>query len=145
MILKLNEYRLAHVKNYLVIEKYTDETDDDFLNRIAEKLNNKIDMLQFNQGNISTKEYYLLGKKLRELCSIFNVIFIIKNRIDVAKAVNADGIILEENELPPDFAKEFLEENSIIGLLTTAQNPDLSEFDYFYNPKNKSFRYYTKI
>ena len=96
-------------------------------------------MLQFNQGKISTKEYFLLGKKIRELCSIFNVILIIENRIDVAKAVCADGVILNENELPPEFAKEFLDENSIIGVSAGTENLDFSEFDYFYNPQNKHF------
>ena len=139
MILNLNEYRLSHVKNYFVIEKSENESDNEFLDRAAQKLNEKIDLLQFNQGNISTKEYFLLGKKIRELCSIFNVIFITENRIDVAKAVCADGVILNKNELPPEVAKELLDENSIIGLSTETKNPDFSGFDYFYNPKNKHF------
>ncbi len=134
MVVKLNDYRLSHVKNYKEINKQINETCDEFLDRVASVICNDSDMLQFNQDNISTKDYILLGKKLRELCSIYNVIFVIKNRVDVAKIIEADGVILEEDEISYNEAKEILDENVLIGLLTGNNACISPEFDYIYPP-----------
>ena len=138
MVVKLNDYRLRHVKKYVEINKQPQETDNEFLDRTASVICNDTDMLQFNQDNISTKDYIALGKKLRELCSIYDVIFVVKNRADVAKIVEADGVILEEDEISYNDVKAYLDENAIIGLLTQNNTCKFPEFDYIYPPFRKN-------
>lgn len=120
--MEINKFRLKHVKKYIEIEKLISQTDDEFLDNIAKILQTNVDLIQFNQGENTTQEYLYLGKKIRELCSIFNTLFIIKNRIDIAKITNADGIILEKNEIPPQYAREILQEHAIIGFLSKEKN-----------------------
>ncbi len=126
----INKYRLNNINLRTVISKPKTQTTDDFLNEIAPVIQ-KTDMLVFDKNEISTEEFYTLSLKIRELCSIFNTIFIIKNRVDVALMSNADGVELDENELPAQKSKEILGELSLIGVCTkikSNQKPDGADY-----------------
>jgi thiamine-phosphate pyrophosphorylase len=60
--------------------------------------------------------------KLRQLCQNYNALLIINDRVDLALAVNADGIHLGQQDLPIAVARQILGPNRIIGRSTT--NPE---------------------
>ena len=125
----INAYRLKMVKNRIVTRAKVDESEDEFLNKLASKLINA-DLILFDIDEISMLKAIELGLKVRELCSIYSKIFMVKNRVDVALATHADGVELDENEIPPAIAKELLGEVSIVGLNFKSEHNSF-EADYF--------------
>ncbi len=62
------------------------------------------------------------AKKLRQLCHLYGALFIINDRIDLALAVDADGVHLGQQDLPMNIARQLLGSQRIIGRSTT--NPE---------------------
>ena len=54
-------------------------------------------------------------KELRKLCAAHNVLFIINDHLDLALAVNADGLHLGQKDLPLDEARKLLPIDKILG------------------------------
>ncbi|TRU86798.1 MAG: thiamine phosphate synthase [Microcystis novacekii Mn_MB_F_20050700_S1] len=57
--------------------------------------------------------------KLCELCHRYDALFIMNDRVDIARAVNADGVHLGQQDLPISLARQFLGPTAIIGRSTT--------------------------
>ena len=86
-----------------------------FLRKIEEALFSGITFLQLREKEKSTKEYFLLAEKVCALAKKYNVPFVIDDRIDIALAVDADGVHLGKEDLPVDKAREILGKDKIIG------------------------------
>jgi thiamine-phosphate pyrophosphorylase len=73
------------------------------------------DTIQFRQKNGSTKGLISLAKKLKELCALANVTFIVNDRVDVAIAAEAHGVHLGQDDFPITLARKLMGEDAIIG------------------------------
>ncbi len=70
--------------------------------------------VQYRNKGASSKELYNEALVLRSLC--IGVPFIVNDRVDIALAVNADGIHLGQDDLPYSAARKLLGKNKIIGI-----------------------------
>ncbi len=122
--MKINELRLKNRDLYLVVEYNLFDDETTFLDFIATELENGAQIVQLNTTNKSTKENINTGKKIRELCSIYNALLIVSDRIDIAQTIEADGIFLDKNSFDVDTARELLGENIIIGTNYLTNNID---------------------
>jgi thiamine-phosphate pyrophosphorylase len=59
------------------------------------------------------------AKKLRQLCSLYGAIFIVNDRVDLALAVDADGVHLGQQDMPITIARQLLGPQRLIGNSTT--------------------------
>jgi thiamine-phosphate pyrophosphorylase len=57
--------------------------------------------------------------KLCQLCHTYGALFIVNDRLDLALAVNADGVHLGQQDLPVGLARQILGNHKIIGKSTT--------------------------
>ena len=57
---------------------------------------------------------------LRQLCSRYGALFLVNDRIDLALAVDADGVHLGQGDLPPALARQLLGPERLIGRSTHA-------------------------
>jgi thiamine-phosphate pyrophosphorylase len=62
------------------------------------------------------------AQKLRQLCHTYGAIFIMNDRVDLALAVDADGVHLGQQDLPIAIARQLLGPHRLIGRSTT--NPE---------------------
>lgn len=62
------------------------------------------------------------SRELRRLCKKYNALFIVNDRLDLALAVDADGVHLGQQDMPIAIARQLLGPQRIIGRSTT--NPD---------------------
>lgn len=62
------------------------------------------------------------GEKLRHLCHRYGALFIMNDRVDLALAVDADGVHLGQQDVPIALARQLLGPTRIVGRSTT--NPD---------------------
>ena len=71
-------------------------------------------VVQYRNKNAETKEMYEEALKLRKICS--NALFLINDRIDIALAVDADGVHLGQSDMPYTAAREILGSDRVIGI-----------------------------
>lgn len=118
--LKMNikKYLLDKRKLYLVTNSDAFKSDGEFLDRVALALKNGVDIIQLREKNRPAKETIELGYKIRELASNFNALFIVNDRIDIAKIVKADGVHLGQDDISLKTAREILGDEFIIGIST---------------------------
>ena len=111
--------KLKDCKIYLV----TDEKScngKNFYKCIEESIKGGVKIVQLREKNISTKDFYEKALKVKEICKNYGVLFIINDRLDIAQAVEADGVHLGQSDMPIEKAREILKDKFLIG--ATARN-----------------------
>lgn len=96
----------------------TDSTyfsEEEFLYRVEQALKGGVTLLQLREKNKNTREYISLAEKVHILTQKYNVPLIIDDRIDVAIAINAEGVHLGQSDMPVDTARRILGNDKIIG------------------------------
>lgn len=76
------------------------------------------DVVQLRDKGASTSELYREAVLLRQLTRAMDTAFIINDRVDVALAVDAEGVHLGRDDLPLSVARRMLEPHKIIGAST---------------------------
>ena len=116
--LKLNKFRLQDKKLYLVTSSDKFDNDDDFLNAVASALDGGVRLIQLREKSHDAKRIIRLGKKIRELTSLYEAVFILNDRIDIAQIIEADGVHLGQDDIDIKDARNVLGDKMIIGLST---------------------------
>ena len=73
------------------------------------------DTIQFREKTKGAKQLVEIAGAIRRVCRDANVAFIVTDRVDVAIAVDADGVHLGRNDLPIPVARDLLGPDKIIG------------------------------
>ncbi len=63
---------------------------------IKKSLQQGVRLIQLREKDLSTKELYELAKKIKPLCKKYHAIFLINTRVDLALALNLDGVHLPQ-------------------------------------------------
>ncbi|MEF8853791.1 MAG: thiamine phosphate synthase [Haloarculaceae archaeon] len=74
-----------------------------------------VDVVQLREKDRSARERYHLGRKLRDLTREAGVTFVVNDRVDLARAVDADGVHLGDEDLPVPAARELLGDEAVVG------------------------------
>ncbi|MGO5092571.1 thiamine phosphate synthase [Clostridium sp. LCP25S3_F10] len=72
--------------------------------------------VQVREKNVSTREFYNVSKEVKEVTDYYKVPIIINDRLDIAQAIDADGVHLGQKDMPLNIARKILGENKIIGI-----------------------------
>jgi thiamine-phosphate pyrophosphorylase len=73
------------------------------------------DTIQFREKNKKTKDLLEIASALARLCRARNVPLIINDRVDIALAVDADGVHLGQRDIPVAVARKLLGPGKIVG------------------------------
>lgn len=103
---------------YLITSHDNFNSDDEFLDKIASILNAGVKIVQYREKNKPASEIIKIGKSIRQLCSIYNALFIVNDRVDIAKILDADGVHLGQDDITISDAKKILGDDKIIGIST---------------------------
>lgn len=93
--------------------------------KIEAALKAGVDYIQLREKNISSAEYLLRAKRLREMTEKYHTRLIINDRLDLAVLSGADGVHLGQEDVPVKDARRFLGPQGIIG--ATAKTPEQAE------------------
>ncbi len=96
----------------------TDSTgfdEEEFLTRVESALQGGVTLLQLREKDKTTREYLQLAEKVHHLTQKYQVPLIIDDRLDVAMAVNAEGIHLGQSDLPVAAARKIIGSDKIVG------------------------------
>lgn len=75
-----------------------------------------VTMVQLREKEASTRDFVELARALKDVLRDKQVPLLINDRIDVALAVDADGVHIGQSDMPYDVARKMLGPNKIIGL-----------------------------
>ncbi|WZL74321.1 thiamine phosphate synthase [Clostridiaceae bacterium 35-E11] len=97
----------------------TDDSKLDFetlYQKLASALQGGVGLLQLREKTASSKTFYEHALAVKPLCQEYQVPLIINDRLDIALAVDADGVHLGQNDLPLSVARKILGPDKIIGI-----------------------------
>ena len=72
-------------------------------------------LVQFREKQASAKEFYHEGQKIRDYLKFKHIPMIVNDRVDLALALDADGVHLGQDDIPVDVARRILGPQKIIG------------------------------
>ncbi|MBP3618675.1 MAG: thiamine phosphate synthase [Lachnospiraceae bacterium] len=93
----------------------TNYSEEEFLFRVEQALRGGVTLLQLREKEKSTREYIELAEKVHELTKRYNVPLIIDDRVDVALAVDAEGVHVGASDMPVATARKLMGEDKIVG------------------------------
>lgn len=82
---------------------------------VREAIAGGIDAVQLREKHAPAIERYELGQQLRAMTNEAGIPLIVNDRVDLAVALDADGVHLGDDDLPVTAAREQLGEDAIIG------------------------------
>ena len=82
---------------------------------VEQAIDGGVDAVQLREKEMAARERYELGQTLRERTAEADVDLIVNDRIDLARAIDADGVHLGQSDLPISVAREQLGDDAIIG------------------------------
>ncbi len=106
----------------------------DLLDIIEEAILGGTTMIQLREKESSSRNFYELGLKVKEITAKYKIPLIINDRLDIALALEADGLHIGQSDLPYSVARKILGHDAIIGLsvesLQDAIDADSLDVDY---------------
>jgi len=102
-------------QTYLVTQQ-TLSADRSTVEIVEQAIDGGVDAVQLREKEMPAKDRYELGQTLRELTAAADVDLIVNDRIDLARAIDADGVHLGQSDLPISVAREQLGDEAIVGV-----------------------------
>ena len=91
------------------------------LERVVEAaLQAGVRLVQYRAKEADDRSRLAEARALRDLCARHGALFVVNDRIDLALAVDADGVHLGQDDLPPELARRLLGPEKLIGRSTHA-------------------------
>ena len=89
---------------------------------VAAALRGGTTVVQYREKDACTRDMVQTARQLCELCRSCGIPFIVNDRLDVALAVDADGIHIGQEDMPAPIARRLLGPDKILGI--TARNAE---------------------
>lgn len=83
---------------------------------VKESLDGGVTFLQLREKQLDEDHFLEEAKKLQGLCNEYNVPFIINDNVEIALAINADGVHIGQSDMEMKEAREKLGPDKIIGV-----------------------------
>ncbi len=93
----------------------TNYSEEEFLFRVEEACKGGVTLIQLREKERTTREYISLAEKVHQITQKYNIPLIIDDRVDVALAVNAEGVHVGQSDMPVHIARKLMGEDKIVG------------------------------
>ena len=115
----------------------------------------KVSFFQLRLKKESFKKKLSVGKKIKKICKLFNVKFLINDDVALAKKLDADGCHLGQKDMEIPDARKVIGRNKIIGVtchnsiklskIAVKNKADYIALGAFNNSKTKKIKYRASI
>ena len=92
--------------------------ESEFLYRVEQALQGGVTLLQLREKDKTTREYIELAQKVHTIAKGYNVPLIIDDRVDVAIAIDAEGVHVGQSDMPVIMARKLMGDQKIVGATT---------------------------
>jgi len=106
---KLNDFGLYFITDSRLTKKSA--IDD-----VHSAVKGGVKIVQYREKDAPAKQMVQEALEIMGICRKNDVLFIVDDRVDVALAVDADGVHLGQNDIPYNYARKLLGRDKIIGL-----------------------------
>ncbi len=93
-------------------------SEEEFLYRVEEACKGGVTLIQLREKDKTTREYIELAEKIHEITRRYNIPLIIDDRVDVALAINAEGVHVGQSDMPVKTARLLMGDEKIVGATT---------------------------
>jgi thiamine-phosphate pyrophosphorylase len=100
---------------YLVTDRHQ-TGGRDFVGVLSQALEAGVRAIQLREKDLDTVEVYRLGERLLTLTRQAGAVLLINDRVDVAMALDADGVHLTRKSLPPKEARALVGPHMLVGV-----------------------------
>ncbi|WP_097026818.1 thiamine phosphate synthase [Clostridium peptidivorans] len=76
-------------------------------------------LVQIREKDVDSLDFYKEALKVKEVCRKYGVPLIINDRVDIALAVDADGVHVGQSDLPCSIVRNIIGSEKIIGISTS--------------------------
>ena len=114
----------------------TDNSDDEekFLKTIEDAILGGVSVVQIREKTADTLDFYNLALKVKKITGKYNVPLIINDRVDIALAIDADGVHVGQSDMPCDVTRKLIGKDKILGVsaatVEEAQKAEKDGADY---------------
>ena len=112
----LRRERLRTARLYFACDAMPRAEDPEPLLRAA--LSGGVDIVQLREKELGRRAIERSAATFRRLCDTYSALFVINDDPDLARACNADGVHLGQDDMPVEEARAILGPDAIIGLST---------------------------
>ena len=89
-----------------------------FLDQIEQAILGGVTFLQLREKEKSTRAYIELAEKVHQITKRYKIPLIIDDRVDVAMAIDAEGVHVGQSDMPVHIARKLMGPDKIIGATT---------------------------
>ena len=108
--------------------------DNSFFAILEAALKGGATIIQLREKSCDTATFYKRAIRCKKLCDTFKIPLIINDRLDIALAIDADGVHIGQTDMPYDVARRLMGNSKIIGLSVSnteqAEKKDAQAADY---------------
>lgn len=101
---------------------------------VEEAILGGVTLVQLREKELSSRDFYQAAQLIKRITDKYRVPFIINDRLDIALAVDADGLHIGQEDLPLTVARTILGNDKLIGVsagnLVEAQTAEKDGADY---------------
>lgn len=73
-------------------------------------------IIQLREKDCSSKEFYEISQNVKVITNKYKIPLIINDRVDIAMAIDADGVHIGQSDLPADIVRKIIGEDKILGV-----------------------------
>lgn len=104
------DYRL-----YLVTDRHC-LNNQTLANAVEQAILGGVTLVQLREKQLDSRDFYQQAITIKQICHRYQIPLIINDRLDIAQAVDADGVHLGQSDLPAHVARQMLGQDKIIGV-----------------------------
>ena len=113
----LNNRRYQQLNNSLLY--LVTSPAENLLPIVESALQGGLTLVQYRDKESNDNLRLGMAQQLCQLCHQYNALFLVNDRVDIALAVDADGVHLGQQDIPVSLAREILGSGKIVGRSTT--------------------------
>lgn len=87
----------------------------DIFKAVEDAIKGGATLVQLREKDVSSLEFYNIAVKMKEVTRKYGVPLIINDRLDIALAMDADGLHVGQSDLPVEVARRLLGKGKILG------------------------------
>ena len=101
---------------YLVTDSTMIPESSTFLKQVEAAINNGATLIQLREKLLTTRQFITRAEQVHELTKKKGIPLIINDRVDVALAIDAEGVHVGQKDMPAKLARKLIGPNKILGV-----------------------------
>lgn len=101
---------------YLVTDQSCLPAGVTLANAVEQAIVGGVTLVQLREKNLDSRAFFEQALQVKAICQAQHVPLLINDRVDIALAIDADGVHVGQSDLPADVARRLLGADKIIGV-----------------------------